>query len=217
VVEKPFWEWNESMWNERKGEQEMNDHKFTDEEVIKALECCKRGYCIDGKCPLLDWNDYDDISRCTGTLATIALDLINRQKAEIHALTSAVDNSTQEFLKLHDTYQEQKAEIAMKNAEINAYSISKKFDAEYFNADIKKLEKENAELRMENNILATEYAERVRAEAIQEFAERLTNRIMDKLDASDNAPDGDFYFITDVYTDIDDLVKEMTEEKTNAK
>jgi hypothetical protein len=130
----------------------VTDHNFTDEEVIKALECCKRGYCIEGKCPLLDWNDYDDISRCTGTLATIALDLINRQKAEIDRF-----------------------------------------------AGIGKM-----------------YSE-VRAEAIKEFAERLTNRIMDKLDASDNAPDGDFYFITDVYTDIDDLVKEMTEEKTNAK
>ena len=34
-----------------------------------------------------------------------------KQKVEIEALTNAVDNSTKEFLKLHDKYQEQKAEI----------------------------------------------------------------------------------------------------------
>lgn len=178
----------------------MTDHKFTEEEVIKALKCCREKDC--GDCPLCEYPQ----SICEWDALDYALDLINRQKAEISALTSAVDNSTQEFLKLHDTYQEQKEEIAMKNAEINAYSIAKKFDAEYFNADIKKLEKENAELRMENHILATEYAERVRAEAIKEFADRLKERAYTSSDWSH----GEHPQVVEC-DDIDDLVEEMTE------
>jgi septal ring factor EnvC (AmiA/AmiB activator) len=90
------------------GGKTMTEHKYTDEEVIKALECCASHLyaCEDchylGKCRLLEKD---------------AIDLINRQKAEISALTSAVDNSTQEFLKLHDKYQDQKAEIERLNAE----------------------------------------------------------------------------------------------------
>ena len=39
------------------------------------------------------------------------IDLLNSKNSENEALKSAVDNSTKEFLKLHDDYQEQKAEI----------------------------------------------------------------------------------------------------------
>ena len=87
----------------------MTEHKYTDEEVIKALECCCSTSVVNcNKCtyakPAID--DY-----CANILMRDALDLINRQKAETAALTSAVDNSTKEFLKLHDAYQDQKAEI----------------------------------------------------------------------------------------------------------
>ena len=50
-----------------------------------------------------------------------------------------------------------------------------------------------------------------KTEAIKEFAERLSARICDNIEQSDNNPDGDNYFITDVYKTIDNLVKEMTE------
>ena len=51
-----------------------------------------------------------------------------------------------------------------------------------------------------------------KAEAIKEFAEKLTDRICEKLDRSLDNPNGNNYFITDVYKDIDDLVKEMVGE-----
>ena len=55
---------------------------MTDNEIIKALECCKRpvgtGACKD--CPL------DKDRPCTTTMIENALDLINRQKAEIERL-----------------------------------------------------------------------------------------------------------------------------------
>ena len=51
----------------------MTDHKFTDEEIIKALLCCANQmyYCKDKECK-------------AKTLGN-AIDLINRQKAEIEA------------------------------------------------------------------------------------------------------------------------------------
>lgn len=44
---------------------------------------------------------------------------------------------------------------------------------------------------------------------VKDFAERLSDKISDSLERSQNSPDGDNYFITDVYTDIDKLEKEM--------
>lgn len=63
----------------------MNEHKFTDEQIIKALKHCGSNYdgaierrCKD--CPLdsiCDFSNYDTI------LIDYAIDLINRQKVEI--------------------------------------------------------------------------------------------------------------------------------------
>ena len=52
---------------------------MTDNEFIKALECCAKGDC--SMCPL----NYGSPT-CIKTLVTNALDLINRQKAEIERL-----------------------------------------------------------------------------------------------------------------------------------
>ena len=53
---------------------------MTDNEIIKALECCQTDECE--RCPL---SNYDG---CESLLfdGTIVLDLINRQKAEIEML-----------------------------------------------------------------------------------------------------------------------------------
>ena len=64
----------------------MTEHKFTDDEIIKALECCKSGYCIARKCPFYDATEDDDIGACTSRLSSNALDLINRQKAELERI-----------------------------------------------------------------------------------------------------------------------------------
>lgn len=76
----------------------MTDKKFTDEEIIKALECHfneeidKEPFrCVD--CPL-----YNDTSpSCTEALRSYALDLINRQKAEIDRLNSANDEKFRQW------------------------------------------------------------------------------------------------------------------------
>ncbi len=56
---------------------------MTDAEIIKALECCAKAVntfvCNESKCPLFGTN-------CIDILSKNALDLINRQKAEIGRL-----------------------------------------------------------------------------------------------------------------------------------
>ena len=67
---------------------------MTTEELVKALECCKHnaGNCPD-HCPLR----YD--VECTNTIASNALDLINRQKAEIEELREIVFMDRTEAIK----------------------------------------------------------------------------------------------------------------------
>ena len=55
---------------------------MTDNEIIKALECCCANNNCDG-CPL-DYLTFS--SECASKLAINSLDLINRQKAEIERL-----------------------------------------------------------------------------------------------------------------------------------
>lgn len=63
----------------------MSDHKFTDEEVIKGLECCST-YSCDG-CP---YRKY--ATDCVILLPQNALDLVKRQKAEIEQLKEKENN-----------------------------------------------------------------------------------------------------------------------------
>ena len=57
----------------------MSEHKHTDEEIIKALECCwKTKGCLD--CP------YIETDGCIIESVRDTLKLINRQKAEIEKL-----------------------------------------------------------------------------------------------------------------------------------
>lgn len=63
----------------------MTDKKFTDEEIIKALECHINAEDCVG-CEMFDW--CDEI-----ILTELVLDLINRQKAEIERLKSQCENT----------------------------------------------------------------------------------------------------------------------------
>lgn len=55
---------------------------MTDNEIIKALKCCKKDDCEN--CP-------NDFGNCYANLAGYALDIIKRQKAEIKNLTAEVE------------------------------------------------------------------------------------------------------------------------------
>ena len=64
----------------------MTEHKFTDDEVIKALECCNDSGGCDN-CPF-DGAVYEDEPPCVDKLTEAARNLINRQKAEIERLNT---------------------------------------------------------------------------------------------------------------------------------
>ena len=62
----------------------MHDKKLTDNEIIKALECCSKNSILQefcDVCPNLAMG-----SQCMDNMVRDALDLINRQKAEIETL-----------------------------------------------------------------------------------------------------------------------------------
>lgn len=69
---------------------------MTDNEIIKALECCSKAHgvrdCISLKCPLFDKERHLFLCIHDDTdLFGISLDLINRQKAEIERLTAMLE------------------------------------------------------------------------------------------------------------------------------
>ena len=75
----------------QKGTNGMKEKKLTDEEIVRALECCIQNetentcaYCIG--CPASDWDSEDDLE-CNADMMKKSIDLIHRQKAEIERLT----------------------------------------------------------------------------------------------------------------------------------
>lgn len=68
----------------------MTDKKFTDEEILKALECCyaSTGDC-ENNCPMCDLENCNDV-----LMSGYVRDLIERQKAEIERLKGFVITNT---------------------------------------------------------------------------------------------------------------------------
>ena len=58
------------------------ENKMTDNEIIKALECCSEHVRNCAECPL----NVTSLDHCSTRLAQNVLDLINRQKAKIERL-----------------------------------------------------------------------------------------------------------------------------------
>jgi chromosome segregation ATPase len=86
----------------------MTDRKFTDDEIIKALECCVRNDNTGCKeCPINP--NHGNYGYCTNLALTHALALINRQKVEIESLKIANE-------KMYSANKEQEAEIESLNA-----------------------------------------------------------------------------------------------------
>ena len=76
----------------------MTDEKFTDEEIIKALQCCSEPCAECDECPLYC---IGGVYCYTFEIQKHALDLINRQKAEIEKLKgSVIINNIMEIQKI---------------------------------------------------------------------------------------------------------------------
>lgn len=99
---------------------------MTDNEIIKALECCINDHCTTS-CPM---NNTTDVRlECKYLIAKYALDLINRQKAEIEALIAG-----QETLQKYRDEEINRLEIELKAMRGAANS---------YKAEVERLQKEN--------------------------------------------------------------------------
>ena len=143
----------------------MTDHKFTDAEVIKALECCANADCLN--CPR--WSEEWYSGMCADFLPSV-LDLIDRQKAEIAELEAECERQ----------YEQAEADIRANLAD--------------------------------GGTSCHWCADGHRAEAIKEFAERLKEWAYSGY-SSRAIPECVFASVEQ----INDLVEEMTEEKTDEK
>ena len=126
---------------------------MTDNEIIKALECCSHR---NGDLPCVDCPAYKIAQMCMEDLMSDAIDLINRQKAEIERLQ-------------------------MDNKQLQSDVINANQNWDHIKG-LWECEKEKVESAKQKVICACKMLNTVKSEAIKEFAEKLKNRntTMDK-------------------------------------
>ncbi len=180
---------------------------MTDNEIIKALECCSNKNAMHCS----ECSYYDHSATCILMLVSDALDLINRLQSEKEALINGQET-------LQKYIAEQKAEIAdlqdeikcekETNEHLSAENIALQKECDYQKAEIERLTEAGKEAvscftRMESLYkIKCKELEIARAEAIKEFAERLKGLLSLNVRLSNE----DYL---DIATDIDNLVKEM--------
>lgn len=154
---------------------------MTDNDIVKALECCTNEPMLNCRnCP---YEDSCNMGR--SDMQKDALDLINRQKAEILELQGNLKFVRGTVERLLESSNKQQAEIAKLKAMVDA--------AEEY---LQPLPFKNA---FDAEIAKT------RAEAIIEFAKKLENKLANNTDISAVG-------YQSIIADIDNLVKEMTED-----
>ena len=172
---------------------------MTDNEIIKALECCVNADCEN--CPSKTICDSD-----TERLVVKVFDLVNRQKAEIERLQSM---NQAKLDMIHDL----RAEIADEKAKGDMCAeVIKRQDKE-----IARLERIRAELSKEIDdykeivfMDRSEAIKKLKAEAVKEFAFMLKAMAAGRL-AWDEYDEEICGFLA--VDEIDNLVKEFTERK----
>lgn len=108
---------------------------MTDEQIVKALECCGNMNECKKECPL---DDLGGIDKCIHTLMLNALDLIKRQQAEIEKLNKVkvfnfTVSGTEEIIPILFNHEKE-----MKNEAVKEFAERLKDKSEHFD-----LEKEN--------------------------------------------------------------------------
>lgn len=164
----------------------MTDHKFTDDDVIKALEHCRDF----GDCSLCPYETatFDDELDCTERMHTDALALINRQKVEIERLTTERDEARRDCAVAEHNHQ---LAVAEREANVRGFAET-----------LQKIAAEQASR-------VVEAMDEIKVVAIKEFAQRLV--AIYENDKTYDRPNAHTLVVT-VFRNIDTLVKEMTEE-----
>ena len=165
---------------------------MTDNEIKKALECC-----IDGYCRGCMYGDTDQF-HCKDDLMQNALDLINRQKAEIDILIRKKETLRDEICKLQAENEKLKTELVGMRGAANSY----KMHYDNAQAEIKELQRRIVFWREDLNY----QPEKERAEAIKEFAERLQVYVGSMMGHMHSE------YVVRIQNKIDNLVKEMVGE-----
>lgn len=155
---------------------------MTDNEIIKALECCIKNLCHCGECPRFE-RGVDD---CHITLYNDILDLINRQRKEIDDLArndlprckDALRRANEIGMRLDKENQELKAEIEkLRNAKVIFETVDYSAgDLEDALKEVDRLKIENESLRMAANSFKLHY-NTARTEAIKELIEDLVEEM----------------------------------------
>jgi hypothetical protein len=162
------------------------------DDIIKLLKVCSTASGCSS-CPLADSTD------CAGEVSLLALDVINRQKAEIEKLRKENDELKDGYFQKR--YEEVEHQELMGLREAWRKSTDQNMDLQL---EIERLETENKE-QDQAIINALHRMGQIRAEAIKEFAEMLKNQVIPQ------KRDG---YTCDIVlkSTIDNLVKEKTEE-----
>lgn len=192
---------------------------MTDEQIIKALECHKESdldTCTI--CPLLNIQD------CAYKLSGYALELVNRQKAEVEKLKEQVNLWQEEADSVGCANEWLKACLKEKNAEVERLQADNKAmmqaiafrkeitpqfvlmndDDEAFAELAKRLKMlKSVVMSPDNASIVCVDVDKIKAEAIKEFAE--------KLKTEQSFYDGQETRIYLTEKDLDNLIKEMTE------
>lgn len=168
----------------------MTDHKFTDDEIIKALELCSKldlSFEECDKCPYKGECGTKD-----GNMPADALALINRQKAEIEKLEKLDELAERSIEASTAVINDLRSEVALLN------------DANTNLQDLYQSEKSKVLKKQEKLIMAYRKLQTAKSEAIKEFAKKI------KTDAEWICDDN--YIGGALIEYVDALVKEMTEE-----
>ena len=93
----------------------MMERKFTDDEIVKALECCSKKTLVDDFCDVCP--NLAMGSKCMDNMLCDALDLINRQKAENERLTETSEEAVSCFHRMESLYNIKCMELKVAKAE----------------------------------------------------------------------------------------------------
>ena len=212
-------------------DDKMTDHKFTDDEIIKALECCVNNDSCK-ECPINP--NHGNYGYCTNLALTHALALINRQKVEIeatekecadllgqrNAVEMMLDRANYNCEKADEKIEYLKSENARlitSNSQLEARVCEDRAEIEMLNAvhadmteSLRLAAEANKDMQAELEDLReivfmdrSEAIKNLKAETIKEFAQRLKKRA--------RMPLGTLYGGMVYLKDIDNLVKIMTE------
>ena len=172
---------------------------LTDEQIIKALECCRKKEC--NTCPC-----YDDIE-CGEMLIGYTIDLINRQKAEIERLEyvlMGVMHSVDKWLE-GDELKQDEVNRAATMREKTLQMLEDSQDGHIRTAAEKDAEIDKLKAEIENldraNIQLMAILQTAQSEARKEYAERLKKKA-----TYYRCRDGIKYAVS--IADIDNLLKE---------